>query len=406
MLINIKRPHYTMASVNDTDAEVSLYGDIVEEQPTDWYGNPAEGQYIIGSEFLKDLEQIAKCKNVLIRMNSYGGDAGVSVMIHNRLRELAREGVNLTCVVDGVAMSGGSLIMCACDHVQVNPSSLIMIHKCWAFVFGGYNADELRDLAQSNDAYDKSQVAIYERKTGLSGTVLMHMMADTTYLTGKEAVEKGFADELLEDGNAPEIAASADRNSLMVAGRTIRLIPGMTLPNTIPTITPVEASAGIAAPTPDDTNKSQPAKTGNEGGNNPMTLEELKRDHPDLVAQIADEVAAIGADNIDAAVQGERDRIQEIDGIAALYSPEMVHEAKYGKNACTAQELAFRAAQEQAKTGSTFMQNLTDDNNGSGGAEVGAAPAADDAAGGKEVNTIEQARADAKAYNERKKEAR
>lgn len=137
-----------------------------------------------------------------------------------------------------------------------------------------------------------------------------------------------------------------------------------------------------------------------------MTLEELKRDHPDLVTQVKAEAEAEAIAAADTTTQKERSRIQEIDDIASLYSPEMVHEAKYGKNACTAQELAFRAAQEQAKTGSAFMKNLMDDNNGSGGAEVGAAPAADDAAGGKEVNTIEQARADAKAFNERKKEAR
>ena len=159
-----------MATTDGQSAEITMYGDIYEQRPTDWDGNPVEGEFVLMDEFLDDLKSIEGCEDITIRMNSYGGDAGVSNTIHNRLRELARNGAKLTCVVDGVAMSGGSLIMCACDTVRVNPSSLIMIHKCWTFLWGGYNADELRDQAAQQDAWDKMQVEIYKRKTGLSDT--------------------------------------------------------------------------------------------------------------------------------------------------------------------------------------------------------------------------------------------
>lgn len=127
--------------------------------------------------------------------------------------------------------------MCACDTVQVNPSSLIMIHKCWCSLWGSYNADELRAQAEQQDAWDKMQVAIYKRKTGLSDTVLMHMMAEISTLTGREAVEKGFANELLEDAEPVKIAASADGRSIFVAGRQMHLVPGMFAPDNIPTVT-------------------------------------------------------------------------------------------------------------------------------------------------------------------------
>lgn len=155
----------------------------------------------------------------------YGGDAGVSILVHNRLREISASGIETVCIVDGVAMSGGSLIMCACDTVRANPSSLIMIHKAWSFLFGGYNADEMRSKAKENDAWDKAQVEIYKRKCGLSDTVLMHMMSETTTMTGREAVEKGFADEVIEDAEPLNIAASADRKALFINGRAIR-VPG------------------------------------------------------------------------------------------------------------------------------------------------------------------------------------
>lgn len=358
-MININRPFYTMASTNGTEAEITMYGEIVEQRPTDWWtGKPIEGNFIIGDEFLEDLKQIENCSAITIRMNSGGGDAAVSIMIHNRLRELAAKGVKLTCIVDGIAMSGGSLIMCACDNVKVNASSLIMIHKCWSFLFGGYNADELRQAADANDAYDKAQAAIYVRKTGLSEVQILHMMADTTYLTGKEAKEKGFSDEVLEEDALP-IAASADGRTLFVGQRQMHLAPGMFAPDFIPT---VEAGA-----VPVETNTSNQAT---EEGGKPManTIEELRAESPDLLAQAESAASA-------SAVHAERTRLQEIDAVAGLFSAEMVNEAKYGENACSAQELAYRAAQAAVANGKQFLNNMAADAQASGAADVPAAPA-------------------------------
>lgn len=235
--VNIKKPVYALASVDGDSAELTLYGDIYEERPRDWWtGEPIEGNFILLDEFLDDLDEIKGCRALTVRMNSYGGDANVANVIHNRLRELSRDGMALRCVVDGVAMSGGSLIMCACDTVEVNPSSLIMIHNCWGFLFGGYNAEELLRVAASLEATDQMQAAIYERKTGLPKQAILDMMAETTYMTGAEAVEKGFADTLLEDAEPLRIAASADRRTLYVGSRALHLAPGMTAPAALETI--------------------------------------------------------------------------------------------------------------------------------------------------------------------------
>ena len=229
--VNIKKSVYTLATVDGSHAELTMYGDIYERRPVDWWTDePIEGDFILLDEFLKDLDEIRRCTSLTIRMNSYGGDANVANVIHNRLRELSRGGMEITCIVDGVAMSGGSLIMCACDEVEVNPSSLIMIHNAWGFFWGGYNAPQLLELAAQLDAYDQMQAAIYERKTGLPQEEILQMMAETTYMTGTEAVEKGFADQLIEDPNPLAIAASADGRTLYIGSRSLHLAPGMTAP--------------------------------------------------------------------------------------------------------------------------------------------------------------------------------
>lgn len=424
--VNIKRDYYAMASVDGDNAEIIMYGDIVEKQPMDWWTEkPVEGQYIVESDFLKDLNSVAACKTITIRMDSLGGDAGVSILIHNRLRELAAKGTKLICIVDGVAMSGGSLIMCACDTVRVNPSSLVMIHKCWTLIYGGYNADELRDQAAQNDAWDKAQAAIYKRKCKLSDTAINDMMADTTYMTGREAIEKGFADELLEDAEPLDIAASTDGRSLFVRGREMHLTPGMFVPDNIPKVDP-EASTSVL------TNTRQPAQTGSKkGGNKHManTLDELRAEYPELTAQLeadaratvtsraasatapatsATSLSASGTDEITAAVQAEQKRIKEIDSMAGLFDAETVEAAKYGEHPCTAQEMTYNAAQKAVKLGTKFLADLEADTKASGAGSVPAASSAADDGADEGNMTPDQrmakGRADAKALKKTDKE--
>lgn len=388
---NIKRQYYAMASTDGVAAEIQLYGDVCETWPKNyWTGQKLEGSYITQDEFLKDLKAVEKCKSLTIRLNSYGGDCVVGYLIHNKIRELAAKGVETTCIIDAVAMSAGSIIASACDKVIVNSVGLVMVHKCWSLLIGGYNADELRESAGTMDAYDKAMAAAYARKTGMPEADIMAMMAETTYMTGREAVEKGFADELAKDESNIKLAASADGRSLFAGNRQIHLCPGMFAPDNIPTIEP-EAQAPVAI------NTNQPEVTGSEEGGISMTMEELRAKHPELVAQVENEARA-GVDNtaaVNAAVEAELERLQAIDEVAGLFDDALVAEARYGEKKCSAQELAYRAAQAAAQKGQKFLSAMKSDAEDSGANGVGAAPGGDD---GGEENVEASAKAAAAAY--------
>lgn len=408
---SFERAFYTLASTDGISAELTLYGDIMECQPTDWWGDPIEGNFILQDEFLRDLETVKNCKSLNIRINSAGGDAAVAVLIHNRLRELAMNGMKISCIVDGVAMSGGSLIMCACENVRVYPSSIVMIHKCWSFMFGGYNADELRDAAVRQDAVDRAQVGIYARKTGLSETQLLHMMGDTTYMTGRDAVEKGFADELLDGEDAP-IAASADGRNLYVKGRRIHLAPGLFAPDFVPTQSEEQEKDDIdggdpaediekEAQEPEETGSTEPVpgNPGEEGGEN-MTLEEFREQNPEEARRIDEAQAAAVADAETRARAAERERLRGIDQIAAtIGDASLVEEARFGETACDARELAFRAVQASAAQGTNVFRAMANDAKNSGASAVKPVPPAKDdpAMPGTEEEKRNAARAEVKS---------
>lgn len=137
-----------------------------------------------------------------------------------------------------------------------------------------------------------------------------------------------------------------------------------------------------------------------------MTIEELRAQHPELVAQIEEEArnaAQVQAGQANTqAVAAERQRLADIDSIAASIPDQtLVNDAKYGENPCTAQELCFRVMQQSAAAGQQFLANYNADGQASGTAGVGAAPN-----GGAPVNKAEQDAADISAvvaaYNKTK----
>ena len=396
MAINdIVRNCYAMKFAEEDSAEITMYGLIVERQPTDgWTNKPIEGDFIVQKEFLNDLETVVNSgvKSITFRMNSVGGNADVAVLIHNRIRELARNGVATTCIIDGIAASGGSLIACSCDNVIVNPSSMFMVHKCWAAFWGAYNADELRDIASSLDATDKQQVAIYRRKCEKTDAVITHMMSKTTFLVGQEIIDEGFADEMTEStDNKLTIAASADKRFMFANGHRLPIPSGMELPDFISTVA-TSKEEPIKTKSADDTDTKPKEETIMA-----TNLGELRTENPELATTVEQEIrSAVSADNekaVSAAAAAERQRLAEIDEIASLFDSELVKEAKYGENACSASELALRAAKASAKQGKNFIGSMMDDNKASGANEVQESPAPNDA----KTETTEDVKASAKA---------
>ena len=124
-----------------------------------------------------------------------------------------------------------------------------------------------------------------------------------------------------------------------------------------------------------------------------MTIDELRAQYPDEIGQIeANARAAVDhTAAVNAAVEAERTRIQEIDAVAALYTDEVVREAKYGEHPCSAQEMTYRAAMAAAKQGSTVLQQMEVDAKNSNTSSVPAANSND------AEETPEDVVADAKA---------
>lgn len=361
---------WNVASVSDDEGEITLYGDVMSQQPIDWWtGEPEPGLYITPEGFMEDLAAVRDKAHITVKLNSCGGDLYTGIAIHNALKALSGE-VNV--VVEGIAASAASVIMCAGDTVTVYPGSLVMIHGVSVVLWDALNIQDMKQLMKGMDASERAVAEIYNGKTGIAVETLRSMMTKETWLTGREALEKGFADELKEDEDDPDMSMSADKKVLYVNGVSHNVEGLRNVPGTIP----IRASAKPAARPEANKKPTTKPSAKSEGGKNHMTLEELRAQEPELVAQIENDARAGAQTQANAdAVAAERQRLAEIDSIAAsIPDQQLVHDAKYGDKPCTAQELCFRVMQQSAASGQNFLAAYMKDGAASGAGNVGAAP--------------------------------
>ena len=118
---------------------------------------------------------------------------------------LARHKAHKTVYIDGLAASIASLIAMAGDEIVMPRNSMLMIHNAWAMTAG--NATELRKMADELDKVDSVLRSTYVAKTGLDEAEITDMMANETWFTANDAIDKGFATTLEE---SVKIAASLD----------------------------------------------------------------------------------------------------------------------------------------------------------------------------------------------------
>lgn len=129
---------------------------------------------------------------VEVQINSPGGDMFEGIAIYNVLREHPQA---ITIKVMGMAASAASIIAMAGDTIEIGAASFIMIHNCWVLAMG--NRHDMRETADFLEPFDAAMVDVYAARSGQKPADIGKWMDAETFMSGSQAIERGFADALL-----------------------------------------------------------------------------------------------------------------------------------------------------------------------------------------------------------------
>lgn len=276
-------------------SELLLYGEIANEL---WWGDE-----VTPLQFRSELAAVVG-DEICVRINSPGGNVFAANAIYAALKECAAQGKKITCKIDGVCASAATIVAMAATTISIPSNAYMMIHNPSLGMCGQFSADELTKIAAQLLVIKSGMINAYSARTGLSEEECSNLMDAEKWMTGKEAVEMKFADEILfEDPQVEPLEGVT--NSLKINGVQMNVAAFANVPEALRSALNTNPNLGEG-----------------DSGMEIKNTDELKAAFPELVASIETAAREEG-------VQAERSRVKAIDGMAGKVTPEALSKAKY-----------------------------------------------------------------------------
>ncbi|WP_258869552.1 head maturation protease, ClpP-related [Paracoccus thiocyanatus] len=176
------------------DASGPFVIDVMDVIGESWDG------YGITGRRVGALLRSAGDRDVVVNINSPGGDVFEGLAIYNMLR--GHKG-DVTVRIVGLAASAASVIAMAGDKVEIARAGFLMIHNTWVFAIG--DRHDLSTVAGQLAAFDEVMAELYALRAKADAKEIGAMMDRETWISGRAAIDQGFADALLD---ADQIEAS------------------------------------------------------------------------------------------------------------------------------------------------------------------------------------------------------
>lgn len=184
---------FSAATTNDA-LELVIYDDI----GADYYGG------VSAADIKSKLDGAGDVAKIVVRLNSAGGDVFEGAAIYNLL---AQCGKPVDVYVDGLAASAAFTIAMAGTNIFVGEAAMMMLHNAWSIEMG--DANVMRKMADLLDKVTGSFENIYVKRSGKDAADVKSMMDAETWLTAQDAVDNGFADEVVQLDSEKSANASA-----------------------------------------------------------------------------------------------------------------------------------------------------------------------------------------------------
>lgn len=322
--------------------ELLLYGAISSQQS--WWEDR-----VTPGKFNEELAALGDVSEIIVRINSGGGDVFAANAIFTRLKDCSAK---ITVKIDGWAASAATIIAMAGDTIKIAKNGVFMIHDPAMTVWDTFTAEDFEKMAEELKVIKQSIVNTYAMKSGRDAQDIEQLMSVETWWTGEDAVSNGFCDEIMFD----DVSTAVENSSHVVVNSVSLDVSGYkTLPRSL-----FNSPKNPGCFTNTSAAKTQKKEEQNMATNESITtVEALTAEYPDLVAKI-----------VSNAKEEERARIKDIKETALNGFEDIVEDAMF-EHPVSAAEVALKIVNEQKKQGGTYLVNrdadVTDSNAGNVG---------------------------------------
>lgn len=324
--------------------ELLLYGAISSQQS--WWEDR-----VTPGKFNEELAALGDVSEIIVRINSGGGDVFAANAIFTRLKDCSAK---ITVKIDGWAASAATIIAMAGDTIKIAKNGVFMIHDPAMTVWDTFTAEDFEKMAEELKVIKQSIVNTYAMKSGRDTQDIEQLMSVETWWTGEDAVSNGFCDEIMFD----DVSTAVENSSHVVVNSvSLDVSSYKTLPRSL-----FNSPKNPGCFTNTSAAKTQKKEEQNMATNESITtVEALTAEYPDLVANI-----------VSNAKEEERARIKDIKETAINGFEDIVEDAMF-EHPVSAAEVALKIVNEQKKQGGTYLANRDADVTDSNAGNVGAA---------------------------------
>lgn len=150
-------------------------------------------------ELIKSLVYLDRQNNseITLYINSPGGEVMSGLAVYDQI-SMMRSPVRTVCI--GTAASMGAIIFLAGSRRQMYPHAQLMIHdpSYERNDISGLKPHEVRQELDKLKEVQKTVAEIICEKTGKPLREVYYLTAHDTFFTAQEAVDSGFADEIVK----------------------------------------------------------------------------------------------------------------------------------------------------------------------------------------------------------------
>lgn len=179
---------YEFKNVTSTEADLYIYGEIVNEKYIDWWTGEESKTDVDLIGFKEALDNIGNVQKINLYINSPGGDVFVASTMVSMLKRKKESGTELNAYVDGLSASAASFLMMVADNIYLYKNSTVMIHKPYSYAFG--NAIDLQKTIDTLNKLEESiMIPMYLEKSKVNETKIHELIDAETWFTSKEMAE-------------------------------------------------------------------------------------------------------------------------------------------------------------------------------------------------------------------------